>query len=85
MHAPKTIGYLLGLVPMYLASTILLTKSVLKISRGNHLGRGQKVDSRTQLLNPEQGVSSPSLKESMLDTYFSFPVKLVIILGNISI
>ena len=34
IHAPKTIGHLLGLVPIYLASTILLTKSVLKISRG---------------------------------------------------
>ena len=58
-------GHLLGLVHIYPASTILVTTTVLKILRGNHLGRGQKVESRTQLLNPEQGVSSPSLKESM--------------------
>ena len=39
IHAPKTIGHLLGLVPIYPASTILLTTTIFKISRGNQLGR----------------------------------------------
>ena len=45
IHALKTIGHLLGLVLIYPECTILLTKSVLKISRENQLG--QTTDRRT--------------------------------------
>ena len=51
LHAPKTIGYILGYIPIYPASTILLTTTVLKISRGNQLGQtDRRTDGQTDIV-----------------------------------
>ena len=48
LHAPKTIGHILGSVPIYPASTILLAIMVLQIMRGNQLGQTDgRTDGRT--------------------------------------
>ena len=59
IHAPKTIGHLLGLVPIYLASTILLTKSVLKISRGKqNMVKASPLPSLWRYMHQKQQITS---------------------------